>query len=261
MKFDELVKIMARLRGPNGCPWDLEQTLHDLRPYIMEEAMEVVDAIDSGNHHAVAEELGDLLFEVVFAARILEEDGFCEIEDIITAIAEKMIERHPHIFGDKNLKTAEEVSISWEEIKAKKRSGDSVLDGVSESLSALVVAEKYGRRAREVGFDWDRVEDVIVKIEEEIEELDEAIHMGTRDDIENEIGDLLFTVVNISRSVGINPELALRRTNRKFSRRFRHMEKHVSESNRSFRSMSIDEMERLWQNAKKSLENVDTSDE
>ena len=257
MKFDELVKIMARLRGPDGCPWDLAQTLHDLRPFIMEEAMEVVDAIDSGNNQSIAEELGDLLFEVVFAARVLEEEGFCDIEDIITAIAEKMIERHPHIFGDKTLTTPEEVSRSWEEIKAKNRPGDSVLDGVSESLSALVVAEKFGRRASEVGFDWDRVEDVISKLEEEIDELTEAINEGTPDDMENEIGDILFTVVNISRAVGVNPELALRRTNRKFSRRFRHMEKHVTESNRSFRSMSIDEMEQLWQNAKKSLKDTD----
>jgi len=257
MKFDELVKIMARLRGPDGCPWDLAQTLHDLRPFIMEEAMEVVDAIDSGNNQSIAEELGDLLFEVVFAARVLEEEGFCDIEDIITAIAEKMIERHPHIFGDKTLTTPEEVSRSWEEIKAKNRPGDSVLDGVSESLSALVVAEKFGRRASEVGFDWDRVEDVISKLEEEIDELTEAINEGTPDDMENEIGDILFTVVNISRAVGVNPELALRRTNRKFSRRFRHMEKHVTESNRSFRSMRIDEMEQLWQNAKKSLKDTD----
>jgi len=258
MKFDELVKIMARLRGPNGCPWDLAQTLYDLRPYIMEEAMEVVDAIDAGNYHSIAEELGDLLFEIVFAARILEEKGVCEIEDIITGIAEKMIERHPHIFGDKILTTAEEVNKSWEEIKAQKRSGDSVLDGVSESMSALVVAEKYGRRAQEIGFDWERVEDVIAKLEEETGELTEAIHVGKRDDIEDEIGDMLFTVVNISRAVGANPELALRKTNRKFFRRFRHMEKHVRESNRSFRSMSIDEMERLWQNVKEELKETDT---
>lgn len=258
MKFDELVKIMARLRGPDGCPWDLAQTLHDLRPYIMEEAMEVVDAIDSGNHHFIAEELGDLLFEIVFAARILEEEGFCEIEDIIGTIAEKMIERHPHIFGDTILNTPEEVIQSWEEIKAQNRSGDSVLDGVSESMSALVVAEKYGRRASEVGFDWEQTEDVIEKLKEEIDELTEAIHTGTKDDMEGEIGDMLFTVVNISRAVGVNPELALRRTNRKFSRRFRHMEKHVSETERSFRSMSIDEMERLWQNAKKALKDGDT---
>ena len=258
MNFDELVKIMARLRGPNGCPWDLAQTLYDLRPYIMEEAMEVVDAIDSGDHHSIVEELGDLLFEIVFAARILEEEGVCEIEDIITTIAEKMIERHPHIFGDKTFTTAAEVSRSWEEIKAKKRSGDSVLDGVSEGLSALVVAEKYGRRAQEVGFDWERVEDVIAKLEEEIDELTEAVSVGKRDDVEDEIGDMLFTVVNISRAVGVNPELALRRTNRKFSRRFRHMEKHAGESNRSFRSMSIDDMEQLWQNVKESLKDTDT---
>ena len=220
--------------------------------------MEVVEAIDSGNHHSIAEELGDLLFEIVFAARILEEDGFCEIEDIIGAIAEKMIERHPHIFGDKNLTTPEEVSKSWEEIKAQKRSGDSVLDGVSESMGALVVAEKYGRRASEVGFDWEHVEDVIAKLEEEIDELTEAINTGTRDDMEDEIGDMLFTVVNISRTIGVNPELALRRTNRKFARRFRHMEKHVSESKRAFRSMSIDEMERLWQNVKRALKDTDT---
>ncbi|MBN1881872.1 MAG: nucleoside triphosphate pyrophosphohydrolase [Deltaproteobacteria bacterium] len=257
MKFDGLVKIMARLRGPDGCPWDLAQTLSDLRPFIMEEAMEVVDAIDSGNRLCVFEELGDLLFEIVFAARILEEEGVCDMDDIIAAIAEKMIERHPHIFGDKILTTAEEVSKSWEEIKAEKRSSDSVLDGVSESLSALVVAEKYGRRASEIGFDWKHVEDVIAKLNEEIDELNDAIKGGGRSDIEDEIGDMLFTVVNISRSVGVNPELALRKTNRKFSNRFRHMEKHAGESGRSFREMDIDEMERLWQNAKEVLKNRD----
>jgi len=220
MNFYNLVNIMARLRGPDGCPWDLAQSLSDLRPYIMEEAMEVVDAIDSGDRLHIAEELGDLLFEIIFAARILHEEGVCDIDDIISAIADKMIERHPHIFGDKTLGTAEEVKKSWEEIKAKKRAGDSVLDGVSENLSALVVA-----------------------------------------DMEDEIGDILFTVVNISRSIGVNPELALRKTNRKFSRRFRHMEKNVIQAHKSFRSMTIDEMEQLWENAKEALKGLENTSE
>ncbi len=261
MNFYNLVNIMARLRGPDGCPWDLAQSLSDLRPYIMEEAMEVVDAIDSGDRLHIAEELGDLLFEIIFAARILHEEGVCDIDDIISAIADKMIERHPHIFGDKTLGTAEEVKKSWEEIKAKKRAGDSVLDGVSENLSALVVAEKYGRRASEIGFDWEKPEDVIEKLEEEIDELTEAIQTGEKNDMEDEIGDILFTVVNISRSIGVNPELALRKTNRKFSRRFRHMEKNVIQAHKSFRSMTIDEMEQLWENAKEALKGLENTSE
>jgi len=261
MKFYDLVSIMARLRGSDGCPWDLAQTLNDLRPFIMEEAMEVIDAIDSGDRQSVAEELGDLLFEIIFAARILKEEGICEIDDIITAIAEKMIERHPHIFGDKALTTPEEVSKSWEEIKAKKRGGDSVLDGVSENMSALVVAEKFGRRAQEVGFDWEHPEDVIHKLEEEVEELTEAMKKKDPQGMEDEVGDILFTVVNISRFLGVNPELALRKTNRKFSRRFRHMEKSTVRSGRSFRTMTIDEMERLWQNAKEELKDTDRDTE
>jgi tetrapyrrole methylase family protein/MazG family protein len=261
MKFYDLVEIMARLRGPDGCPWDLAQKLRDLRPFIMEEAMEVIDAIDSGDRQSVSEELGDLLFEIVFAARILSEEGVCEIDDIITSIADKMVERHPHIFGDKTLTTPEEVNRSWEEIKAKKRGGDSVLDGVSENLSALVVAEKFGRRAHEIGFDWDRPEDVIAKLEEEVEELSEAIQNNDPAGMEDEIGDMLFTMVNISRFVGVNPELALKKTNRKFSERFRHMEKNTVRSGRSFRTMSIDEMERLWQNAKEELKDTGSDTE
>ncbi len=256
MKFYELVKLMAKLRSPDGCAWDRAQEINDLRPYVMEEAMELVSAIETGDEEKIKEELGDLLFEIIFVTRIEEEAGHFTIDDVISAIQKKMIERHPHVFEvvesgkDGCMITKEEVNKQWEEIKAEKRGGESVLDGVTEELSALLIAEKYGRRASDVGFDWEEVSEVIDKIEEEIRELRFAKETGNAKDIEEEIGDLLFSVVNLSRFLGVNAELALRGANRKFSDRFRKVEKSVRAGGKSMKDMSIEELEKLWRVAK-----------
>lgn len=261
MDFYGLVELMARLRSPDGCAWDRAQKIEDLRPYIMEEAMELVSAIDSGDEKKIREELGDLLFEIIFVTRIEEEKGYFAIDDVITAIAEKMIERHPHVFGedgaDGKVPTKEEVNRRWEEIKADKRGGGSVLDGVSEELPALLIAEKYGRRASDVGFDWEDIPGVLEKIEEEITELKGAKARGSKPDIEEEMGDLLFSVVNLCRFLGVNAELALRGANRKFSRRFKGVEKILKGRGvpvGSMKDMSIDQLEELWREAKGKVE-------
>lgn len=258
MKFYELVNLMARLRSPGGCAWDMAQGIEDLRPYIMEEAMELISAIDTGDEKKIKEELGDLLFEIIFVTRIEEEAGHFNIDDVISAIAEKMIERHPHVFGEgkadgKGGPTKEEVNKKWEEIKAEKRGGGSVLDGMTEGLSALLIAEKYGRRASDVGFDWEDAPGVFDKIEEEIGELRRAEAAGSLSEVEEEMGDLLFSIVNLSRFLGVNAELALRGANDKFSRRFRRVEEIVNErgiSIKAMKDMSIDELEELWRKAK-----------
>ena len=256
MKFYELVKLMEKLRSPDGCAWDRAQEIGDLRQYVMEEAMELVSAIETGDEEKVKEELGDLLFEIIFVTRIEEEAGHFAIDDVISAIAEKMIERHPHVFkavkSGKDIAaiTKEDVNKQWEEIKAEKRGGGSVLDGVTEGLSALLIAEKYGRRASDVGFDWKETSEVLSKIEEEIRELKYAREAGNSKDIEEEIGDLLFSIVNLSRFLGVNAELALRGANRKFSDRFRKVEEIVKVRGVSMKDMSIDELEQLWQVAK-----------
>ncbi|MBN1572998.1 MAG: nucleoside triphosphate pyrophosphohydrolase [Deltaproteobacteria bacterium] len=257
MNFYGLVDLMARLRSPEGCAWDRAQKIEDLRPYIMEEAMELVSAIDSGDEKKIREELGDLLFEIIFVTKIEEEKGYFKIDDVISAIAEKMIERHPHVFGDGfadgKAPTKEEVNKRWEEIKAEKRGGGSVLDGVSEELPALLIAEKYGRRASDVGFDWEDVPGVIEKIEEEIAELKGAKAEGSQPEVEEEMGDLLFSVVNLCRFLGVNAELALRGANKKFSKRFREVESILNTRGvpvSAMKDMSIDQLEELWREAK-----------
>lgn len=250
MKFYQLASLMAKLRSSEGCPWDRAQTKGDLRPYIMEEAMELIDAIDDGNPEKIREELGDLIFEVIFVARILEEEGNGTIDDVIDGIHDKMVERHPHVFGEKYLTTPDEVNKQWEQIKSGKRNDGSILDGVSESLSALVIAEKYSRKASDVGFDWEDVSDIITKIQEEIAELNEAITREDAKNIEDEIGDILFSVVNLARFLKVHPELALRKTIKKFSRRFRYIEREVKECEKKMKDLSLDELEALWVEAK-----------
>ena len=250
MNFYDLVELMKKLRSPDGCPWDRSRVIEDLRPYILEEAMELVEAIDAKDAGKVKEELGDLLLEILFVTTICEEDGKFTIDDVTRTLGEKLIERHPHIFGDEELTTPKEVEVSWEEIKAKKRGGDSILDGVTDGLSALVIAEKYGRRASEVGFDWDDADGVLEKLDEEISELKGAVAKKTLADAEEEIGDILFTVVNLSRFLGVNPELALRRTIKKFYNRFRYVEEEVKKTGGDMRKMTIDELEALWVRAK-----------
>ena len=252
MDLSELIKIMAALRGKKGCPWDREQTRDSLKPFIIEEAYEVLEAIDEGNPEAVKEELGDLLFQIVFQSRVAEENGEFGISDVIETIAKKMINRHPHVFGDTTCETPEEVIMNWEE--HKKREGkqrSSILEGVPKELPALLRAHRLQARAAKVGFDWDRVEDVLGKLDEEVAEFKEAVRRKEKGNIEDELGDILFVIVNISRFIGVNPEDALRKTISKFISRFRYIEMAAADRGKKLTDMSLAEMDALWDEAKR----------
>ena len=246
--FDDLVQLMTRLRGPNGCPWDRKQTLPDLKPYVIEEAYEVVDAIDRNDRAALLEEIGDFLLEAVFITEITREEGTFDVYDSITAIHDKLVRRHPHVFGDVEAKDAEQVLVNWEKLKQNERKAEnkSLLAGVPQSMPALLKASRLTEKASRVGFDWRRTEDVFDKVDEEIEELREAVASGNTAHVHEEIGDLLFTIANIARKVNVNPEEALQSTNRKFMSRFQSMESRVE----SFEGMSLEEMDKLWDDAK-----------
>jgi MazG family protein len=246
--FDDLVQLMTRLRGPEGCPWDRKQTLPDLKPYVIEEAYEVVDAIDRDDRAALLEEVGDFLLEAVFITEITREEGTFDIYDSITAIHDKLVRRHPHVFGDVEAKDAEQVLVNWEKLKQDERKAEnkSLLAGVPQSMPALLKASRLTEKASRVGFDWRRTEDVFEKLDEEIAELREAVASGDAAHVHEEIGDLLFTIANIARKVNVNPEEALQSTNRKFMSRFQSMESRVE----SFEGMSLEEMDQLWDEAK-----------
>ncbi|HET7433991.1 MAG TPA: nucleoside triphosphate pyrophosphohydrolase [Thermoanaerobaculia bacterium] len=250
--FDDLVKLMTTLRGPDGCPWDRKQTLPDLKPYVIEEAYEVVDAIDRDDRGALLEELGDFLLEAVFAAEITREEGTFDIYDSITAIHEKLVRRHPHVFGDAEAKDAEEVLVNWEKLKSAERKAEnkSVLSGVPQSLPALLKASRLTEKAARVGFDWRRTEDVFDKLDEELHELREAVDSGDAKHMEEELGDLLFTIANIARKMNLNAEEALQSTNRKFQSRFMAMESRVHERGQNIDQLSLEEMDQLWDEAK-----------
>lgn len=250
--FDDLVALMTRLRGPGGCPWDRKQTLPDLKPYVIEEAYEVVDAIDRDDRAALLEEIGDFLLEAVFIAEITREEGTFDIYDSITAIHDKLVRRHPHVFGDVEAKDAEQVLVNWEKLKQAERKAESksVLSGVPQSLPALLKASRLTEKAARVGFDWRRTEDVFDKIDEEIAELRDAVAAGDQQHVHDEIGDLLFTIANIARKLNVNSEEALQSTNRKFMRRFESMESRVHESGQNLDQLQLEEMDRLWDEAK-----------
>lgn len=246
--FDELVQLMTRLRGPNGCPWDRKQTLPDLKAYVIEEAYEVVDAIDRDDRAALLEEVGDLLLEAVFIAEITREEGTFDIYDSVTAIHDKLVRRHPHVFGDVEANDAEQVLVNWEKLKQAERKAEnkSLLAGVPQSMPALLKASRLTEKASRVGFDWRRTQDVFDKLDEEMAELREAVEKGDHAQIHEEIGDLLFTIANIARKVNVNPEEALQATNRKFQRRFEAMEERAP----NFAQLSLEEMDQLWDEAK-----------
>lgn len=249
-----LLDVMARLRSPDGgCPWDLEQNFRTIAPYTVEEAYEVADAIERGDMGALKDELGDLLFQTVFHAQMAKEAGLFSFEDVTDAITDKMIRRHPHVFGDETMRTAQEQTDAWEAQKAKERAekgADSLLDDVPAGLPGLTRAVKLQKRAARVGFDWTDAKDVLAKIVEETEELNEAMETKDRDHIEEEYGDLLFVLANISRHLDIDPESALRRANEKFIRRFRRIEKTFAARGKSLADASLDEMEEVWNEAK-----------
>ncbi len=250
--FDDLVNLMKTLRGPGGCPWDRKQTLPDLKPYVIEEAYEVVDAIDTGDRQALLEEIGDLLLESVFIAEITREEKSFDIYDSITAIHDKLVRRHPHVFGDVEANNAEQVLVNWEKLKNEERKAEnkSVLAGVPASLPALLKSSRLTEKAARVGFDWRRTDDVFDKVDEEIEELREAVKSDDQSRIEEEMGDLLFTIANIARKSGVNPEEALQSANRKFMRRFAAMESAVRAGGRNLDQLTLEEMDALWDEAK-----------
>lgn len=253
-KFVRLLDIMDILRGENGCPWDKEQDHKSLLPYLIEETYEVVETIEEENPKKTAEELGDLLLQIVFHSRLGKEDGEYSIGDVLDSINKKMIRRHPHIFGDVKVNSSKDVLKNWEEIKMKEKSvtpRKSLLDGIPGKLPALLQAKRLQERASQVGFDWEDIYGVIDKFEEEAEELRDAIKSGDRDKMTDELGDLLFALVNVGRWLGINPEEALRRTGKKFIRRFQRIEKTAKENGKKLQDMGLYEMEEIWQNSKK----------
>jgi nucleoside triphosphate diphosphatase len=249
-----LIALMAKLRSPDGCPWDRKQTTESLKPFLIEECYEVIDALDDGSPDKVKEELGDLLFQIIFHARIAEERGQFAMHDVIEANIEKMTRRHPHVFGDAKLSTDKEVLSNWEEIKKKEKGYEdrkSILEGIPRHLPSLLRAHSIQERAARVGFDWNRLDDALPKLDEEIAEFKESLKKEDAAGIEEELGDLFFTLVNISRFLGVNPEDALRKTISKFIQRFRYIEEHAADAGRSLNDMTLDEMEQLWQESKK----------
>lgn len=249
-KFERLVGIMARLRAPNGCPWDLAQNFDTIKPYLLEETYEVLDAIDARNWQGLAEELGDLLLEAVFFAQMASEEGKFSIADSLDAINEKLVRRHPHVFAAGDAKTPDDVKKRWEEIKAdeKKSRGEapaSVLASVARNLPALVEAQQITSKVANVGFDWQNTDQVVDKLHEELNELAEARKGELHAELEDEVGDILFALVNVARHLKVDPEQALRKSNAKFRRRFAHVE-----SNAELPGATLDEMEALWQEAK-----------
>jgi len=251
MNLEELVRIMAALRGEKGCPWDREQTAESLKPFIVEEAYEILDAIDERNPDLIKEELGDLLFQIVFQCRIAEEKGEFEIGDVIDGIGKKMTSRHPHVFGGSDIRTSEEVLVKWDEHKKREgKQSESILEGIPKTLPALLRARKLQDRAAKVGFDWEKIDDVLSKLDEEVAEFKQAVRSRKETAIEDELGDILFMIVNISRFIGVNPEEALRKTISKFISRFRYIEMAAAERGEKLADMSLAEMDALWDKAK-----------
>ena len=249
-EFERLVEIMRELRGEHGCPWDKEQTHESLRQYLLEEAYEVIEAIDSGRYDDLKEELGDLLLQVVFHAQIAEEEGRFTILEVVRGINEKLIRRHPHVFGDVVVKTAAEQSQHWEKLK-RQEGKKSAIDGVPRSLNALLRAHRIQAKASTVGFDWEKTEQVWEKVREELAELEEAYKNGDQQAVQEELGDVLFAIVNLSRFLRVNPEDALRLTVEKFSRRFRAVEEELRRRGKTAEEADLEEMDAIWENHKR----------
>lgn len=254
--FMSLIDIMGKLRGEDGCPWDREQDHHTLTPYLLEETYEVLEAIQQENMYNICEELGDLLLQIVFHAQIAKERGFFNIDDVVNAICSKMINRHPHVFGNLQVHSSSEVLDNWDKIKQSEKEGDknvktSLLDGVPRGFPALLRSLKIQKKAARVGFDWPDYKGALNKVEEELSEWKEALSSGQRDRIEHETGDIIFAVVNVARIIGVDPEVALAATTDKFIRRFQHIEKKAFEMGVSLHNMTLKEMDILWEQAKK----------
>ena len=257
--FEKLVGVMARLRAPGGCPWDREQTHATLRTYLIEEAYEVLEALDGADDVKFAEELGDLMLQVVFHAQMADEEGRFNIVDVLREIYEKMIRRHPHVFGEKQARNAAEVLRNWEIIKkaerqakgaAEQEAAESVLDGVPRALPALLEGYQLTRKAARIGFDWDNVGGIFEKLQEETEELRQVLEKRGGKEMDGEVGDILFAAVNLARFLKIDPEIALKKSSAKFSRRFREMERMAREQGTALAEVPRGRMEELWDGAK-----------
>jgi tetrapyrrole methylase family protein/MazG family protein len=264
--FEKLAAVQARLRAPDGCPWDREQTHASLRTYLIEEAYEVLEALESRDDAKFAEEMGDLLLQIVFHSEIAKEEGRFDVSDVIREVHDKMVRRHPHVFGEKRAKDSAEVLKNWEQLKkeeriaAGKRNGDgaksegkpaSLLDGVSKALPAALEGFQLTRRAARIGFDWDSVEGVFEKMNEEAGELRQALSAKDAKRTEEEMGDLLFAAVNLARFLHVDPEIALKKANAKFSSRFREMEELAAKNGRALAEISREQMEEFWETAKR----------
>ena len=261
-KFEKLVQIMATLRGPNGCPWDKQQDRNTLKPMLVEETYEVLEAIDNNDSDGLAEELGDLLLHIVFQAQLGKEEGAFDIDRVIDEICDKLVRRHPHVFGNGTASSAEDVIRNWEAIKAQEKTRKlkdrtpeqrSLLEGIPSKLPAIHEAHQISSRAARVGFEWPDIEGVFDKLEEETHELREAMtgpENSRQSRLEDEIGDILFVIVNLARFLKIDSESALKRANRKFKTRFQYMEAELAKSGKSLEGTSLEEMENLWQQAK-----------
>jgi MazG family protein len=258
--FDRLVSIMNRLRGPDGCPWDREQTLESLAGYLLEEAHEVVEAIGTGDPAKLREELGDLLIQVVFMSRIGRENDWFDVDDVCNVISDKMVRRHPHVFGDREVDGADEVIRNWEDIKKQERAGSgetSTLNGVPGSLPGLLKAFRMTEKASAVGFDWRKPHDVMVKLHEEVAELEaelDRLEGEAEERVRDELGDVLFVMANLARHLGVEPETALQATNAKFKRRFEAMEAAAQSRGLSLRELTLDEQDELWERVKRDSE-------
>jgi len=254
-KFQRLIEIMARLRSPEGCPWDREQNFDSIKPYLLEETYEVLDAVDKRDWRALAEELGDVMLEAVFFAQMAAEEKLFGIEEALDAINEKLVRRHPHVFGSGTAKTPGEVKQRWDEIKAEekrdKNQAPELLEPVPRALPALVEATQLTSRAAGVGFDWPNAGQVLEKLDEELKELAEARQGASREEIEGELGDVLFVLVNLARFLAVDPEQALRKTNRKFRERFGYVERKLKEAGKSPSEATLEEMDALWNEAKR----------
>ena len=251
-KFDELVRIVKQLRNPNGgCPWDLKQTHKTLIANFIEEVYETVEAIENNNYENLKEELGDILLHVVMQAQMAKEEKHFDIQDVIEGISRKLIERHPHVFGNLNVKDENEVVKNWENIKLKEKRRESVLEGIPHSMPALIVSSRIQEKAASIGFDWDNVSYAIDKLYEEIDEFKEVLEKNDRKEMEKELGDILFSVVNIARKVNIDSESALRMTIKKFETRFKKVERYFNENKIDMKKVKLEKLDEVWDIAKK----------
>jgi tetrapyrrole methylase family protein/MazG family protein len=258
LTIDRLVEIIRKLRSPEGCPWDREQDLYSIKEHFMEEAYELLDALDNKDIENIREELGDIIFHAVFHSVMAEDENKFSIDDVLNEINEKLVRRHPHVFGTETVNGTEDVIVNWDKIKAeeKKNRARSFFEGVPVSFPPLRRAEKLQKKARKVGFDWANTDDCMAKVREEFSEFEEAVAEGNREHIEHELGDIMFALVNVSRFLDVNPDEALRKCNKRFISRFEYIGKKLAEKGLTYENVSLEEMDRLWNEAKTVENNI-----